>query len=257
MGVEYDGSRFHGWQLQHEEPTVQLAVERALSLVANHPVRVMCAGRTDARVHAAGQVIHFDTTAIRPLHGWVLGTNTNLGQGVSALWVRQVPGNFNARFSATGRHYRYQILNRWTRPALGRAHLSWYHKPLDVERMRAGVPPLIGEHDFSSFRAAACQAKHGIRRMHSIEIQRQGDRVILDVHANAFLHHMVRNLAGTLMAVGCGEREPGWVSEVLAARDRRVSGNTAPAEGLCLMAVDYDPQWGLPVGTGAAFPREQ
>lgn len=254
MGVEYDGTAFRGWQWQHGESTVQAAVESALGSVADRPVRVICAGRTDTGVHARCQVIHFDTDAERAMHAWVLGGNSNLPPGVSMLWARQVPEDFHARFSATGRRYRYRLLNRWTRPALDRHRAAWWHYPLDADRMQAGARHLLGEHDFTSFRAVACQARHAVREIRSLEVRREGQCVTLDIAANAFLHHMVRNIAGTLMAVGQGEREPDWVADVLAARDRTAAGITAPPEGLTFMGVDYPPELGLPDGAGPAFP---
>lgn len=257
MGVEYDGTAFSGWQWQHGEPTVQAAVESALSAVADHPVRVICAGRTDAGVHARCQVLHCDTTVHRPERAWVLGGNSHLPGGVSFLWARQVPEDFHARFSATGRRYRYRILDRWTRPAMDRHRAAWWHYPLDAARMQAGAGYLLGEHDFSSFRSAGCQAKHPVREVRSIDIRRDGGFIVMDIAANAFLQHMVRNIAGTLMAVGQGEREPEWVGEVLAARDRTVAGVTAPPEGLTFLAADYPAAFGLPAGAGPAFPSRE
>lgn len=255
MGVEYDGSAFQGWQVQDNGPSVQAAVEAALSRVANHPVRVHCAGRTDTGVHAACQIFHFDTKAARAGSAWVLGGNTNLPQGVSFLWAKEVSEDFHARFSATGRRYRYSILNRWTRPALDRQRLAWWHYPLDADRMAEGARFLIGEHDFTSFRAAGCQARHARREVRSIDVWRAGDRVEIEIAANAFLHHMVRNIAGTLITVGQGEREPEWVREALAARDRTVAGITAPAEGLCFLGAEYPARFGIPEGSGEPFPH--
>lgn len=255
MGVEYDGTPFRGWQWQHAEPTVQAAVEAALSAVADEPVRVMCAGRTDTGVHARCQVLHFDTDAVRAERSWVLGANTNLDQGVAMLWAREVPGDFHARFSATGRRYRYRLLNRWTRPALDRHRAAWWHYPLDADRMQAAAGHLLGEHDFTSFRAVACQARHAVREIRDISVRRAGQQVIIEIAANAFLHHMVRNIAGTLMAVGQGEREPDWVAEVLTARDRTAAGITAPPEGLTLVGVEYPEELGLPTGPGPDFPE--
>ena len=245
-GVEYDGSDFHGWQRQDDVSSVQQQVERALSRVANHPVTVSCAGRTDTGVHAVAQVIHFDSDAPRSMRSWVLGANVNLPPAVCLLWARTVPETFHARFSACARRYRYTILNRPSRPALGFNHLTWERCPLDVGRMQAGARVLLGEHDFSSFRAVGCQAKSPVRTLHSLRVERSADRVTLDVHANAFLHHMVRNLAGVLMAVGRGEHDPDWVAEVLAQRDRRRGGVTAPAAGLCFVGVEYPAEFGLP-----------
>jgi tRNA pseudouridine38-40 synthase len=245
-GVEYDGSDFHGWQRQADVSSVQEQVEQALSRVANHRVTVSCAGRTDTGVHATAQVIHFDSDAPRSLRSWVLGANVNLPPSICLLWARSVPDTFHARFSARSRSYRYTISNRPSRPALGYHELTWERRPLDVERMNAGAVQLLGEHDFSSFRALGCQAKSPVRTLHALRVERSGDRVILDVRANGFLHHMVRNLAGVLMAVGCGAREPAWVAEVLARRDRTRGGVTAPAAGLCFVGVEYPPAFGLP-----------
>lgn len=254
MGVEYDGAAFCGWQWQHGEPTVQAAVEAALSSVADEPVRVICAGRTDTGVHARCQVLHFDTNAARAESSWVLGANTNLSPGVAMLWAREVPGDFHARFSATGRRYRYRLVNRWTRPALDRHRAAWWHFPLDADRMQEGARHLLGEHDFTSFRTVACQARHAVREIRDLTVRRDGQYITIEVAANAFLHHMVRNIAGTLMAVGQGEREPGWVAEVLSARDRTVAGITAPPEGLTLVGVEYPGELGLPEAAGADFP---
>lgn len=246
LGLEYDGSAFSGWQSQAHARGVQSAVEAALSEVADHPVEVVAAGRTDAGVHAAMQVVHFDTTSVRSERGWVLGANTNLPPQVSALWARPVSDAFHARYSALARRYRYVILNRMPRPALAAHRVCWVRDPLDAQRMQAAAQHLIGEHDFSSFRAAECQSRTPMRQMHEIKVTRRGELVILDVLANAFLHHMVRNIAGVLIAVGTGEQPEEWVARVLAARDRTKGGVTAPAAGLYLAGVRYSPSLGLP-----------
>lgn len=246
LGVEYDGAAFSGWQMQAHARSVQAEVERALSRVAAHPVRVTCAGRTDAGVHATHQVVHFDTSAERPHRAWLMGGNANLPGSVALRWVREVDESFSARFSATARSYRYVILSQALRPALLRDRVSWTYKALDAQRMHAAGQALLGEHDFTSFRAVACQAKHPLRTLHRLSVRRAGDYLYLDVEANAFLHHMVRNIAGTLMAIGTGERPPEWAAEVLAARDRTVAGITAPAEGLYLVGVRYPEQYGIP-----------
>ncbi len=243
--VEYDGSGFCGWQHQEGVRTVQDAVERAFSVVADHPIRAVCAGRTDTGVHATGQVVHFDTTAQRSERSWVLGANSNLPHDVAIVWARPVPDDFHARFSARMRRYRYVILNRWVRSALLRGRTTWFHKPLDEVRMEQGASQLVGEHDFSSFRALACQSKTPIREIHELRVNRSGEFVWIDVVANAFLHHMVRNVAGVLMAVGVGDRSPRWVGELLNARDRTVGGVTAPPDGLYLVQVSYDQDLGL------------
>ena len=245
MGIEYDGSRFSGWQRQPHAGSVQAALEHALSHVADHPVEVVCAGRTDAGVHATAQVVHFDSAAVRSLRGWMLGTNSNLPPEVCVTWAQHVEPDFHARFSAIGRQYRYTILNRPMRPALLRDRVSWDYRPLDADRMDEAGRVLIGKQDFSSFRALACQAKHPVREIYSLDVRRSGDFIYLDVAANAFLHHMVRNIAGTLMAVGCGDRPVEWVAEVLAARDRALSGVTAPAGGLYLVQVRYPARFGV------------
>jgi tRNA pseudouridine38-40 synthase len=244
--VEYDGSGFCGWQHQRGEHTVQDCVEHAFSVVADHPVRVICAGRTDTGVHATAQVVHFETTARRSERSWVLGANSNLPDEVAVNWAQPVPADFHARFSARERSYRYVILNRWVRSGLLRGRTTWVHRPLDVGRMAEGAASLIGEHDFSSFRALACQSKSPIRELRELRVTRRGEFVLIDVAANAFLHHMVRNIAGVLIAVGSGDRSPAWVVQLLAARDRTVGGVTAPPHGLYLVRVAYDPALGLP-----------
>lgn len=246
LGLEYDGSAYRGWQTQAHADTVQPQLERALSFVADHPVEVTSAGRTDAGVHAAMQVVHFDTAADRDEKGWVLGANTNLPDDISALWARVVPDDFHARYSAQARSYRYVIQNRRSRPALMRARACWVRDPLDAERMHAAAQQLCGEHDFSSFRAAECQSRTPMRRLERIAVARIGEYVLIDVTANAFLHHMVRNIAGTLIAVGSGKQPESWVAEVLAARDRRVSGMTGAPQGLFLAGVRYPSAFGLP-----------
>ena len=246
LGVEYDGGDFSGWESQRGRRTVQAALEAALGAVADAAVRTTCAGRTDAGVHAAAQVVHFDTAAVRPLHAWVLGANVELPGDVSVIWARAVGGDFHARYSALARHYRYVILNRRSRPAIARRRVAWEHQPLDAARMQAGADYLLGEHDFSSFRAAGCQAARPVRRILSLEVARRGELVIVDVAANAFLQHMVRNIAGVLVEIGKGRREPGWAREVLAARDRTVAAATAVPDGLYLSRVIYPSRFALP-----------
>lgn len=244
--IEYDGSPFCGWQSQDGVPTVQQTVEAALSKVADRPVKVITAGRTDAGVHATAQVIHFDTEARRPAFAWVRGCNSNLPPQVALRWAAEVDGSFHARFSATGRHYRYVILNRAVRPALLQGRATHDYRPLDVERMRVAAAPLLGSHDFSSYRALQCQAKSPVRELRRLEIRRDGDLVFVEAGANAFLHHMVRNLVGVLTAIGAGERGPAWALQVLEARDRCVGGVTAPPDGLYLTAVDYPESFEIP-----------
>lgn len=254
LGIEYDGSRFSGWQRQAHATGVQQVLEEALSKVADHPVDLVCAGRTDAGVHATAQVAHFDTSAERSTRAWILGATCNLPSAVCVNWAQAVPGDFHARFSATGRRYRYIILNRPVRPALLHERVCWEHWPLDVERMATAARCLIGEHDFTSFRAQGCQARHPRREVYSVEIQRHGDFIYLDIAANAFLHHMVRNIAGTLLAVGRGDQPVEWVEQVLTARDRTRGGITAPAGGLYFVQVRYPAQFALPqIPTQPAF----
>jgi tRNA pseudouridine38-40 synthase len=246
MGVEYDGSAFRGWQIQEQGVrTVQACLEKALSRVADEPVETVCAGRTDAGVHATGQVIHFDTRAQRLPRSWILGGNSNLPADISVLWACPVTEAFHARFSARARRYRYLILNRRYRSALQRCRVAWYCKPLAAERMAAAAGYLVGEHDFTSFRALGCQARSPVRTVYTLTVQRQGDCIVIDVEANAFLHHMVRNIVGVLLAVGSGERPIPWVQEVLEVRNRALGGVTVPAEGLYLVAVRYPEEFRL------------
>lgn len=254
LGIEYDGSGFRGWQLQGHEPlTVQAAVEAALSKVAAHPVRVVCAGRTDSGVHAVGQVVHFDTPAVREPRNWVLGANVNLPPTVAVTWARQVEDDFHARFSAQSRAYRYLILNRPTRSSLLAGRATWVHRPLDAAQMHEAGQVLVGTHDFSSYRALGCQAKSPIRTLHSLSVQREGELIQLHVHANAFLHHMIRNIAGVLMAIGRGERERGWAAEVLAHCDRTRGGVTAPPDGLYFERVWYPEAFAIPAPAPLPF----
>ena len=246
LGLEYDGSRYAGWQRQVHATGIQTPVESALAFVANHPVVVACAGRTDTGVHACMQVIHFDTPAQRTERGWVMGANTNLDDTISVLWARDVPDDFSARFSALARSYRYVILNRVPRPAILRERVCWIREPLDEHRMHLAAQHLVGEHDFSSYRAAECQSPTPIRKLYKIAVSRQYEYVVIDVTANAFLHHMVRNIAGVLIEVGRGNESPDWSRVVLQARNRADGGITAPAAGLYLFGVMYPPVLDLP-----------
>jgi tRNA pseudouridine38-40 synthase len=246
LGVEYEGTEFAGWERQPGLRTVQESLEVALSRVADHPVRVVGAGRTDAGVHAWGQVVHFDARVARAERAWVFGGNVNLPADAAVTWAREIPGDFDARRSARRRHYRYLIHNHPARSALLRSRACWECRPLDAERMQAGADLLLGERDFSAFRAAACQARTPHRRVDRIQVSRRGALIAIDVVANAFLHHMVRNIAGVLMAIGLGRQEPRWAGEVLAGRDRTRGGVTAPPQGLYLVAVEYPERFGLP-----------
>lgn len=244
--IEYDGSPFSGWQRQDNARSVQACVEAALSRVADAPVRTTVAGRTDAGVHALGQVVHFDTGAARPADAWVRGTNSNLPREIAVLWAGEVGSDFHARYSATGRRYRYVVLNRAVRPTYLAGRVTHAYRPLDVERMRAAAQYLIGEHDFTSFRSIECEAKSPVRELRVLEVERHGQYINIDVCANAFLHHMVRNLAGVLLEIGSGGRVPAWAREVLEARDRTKGGVTAPPDGLYLAGVDYPDAFGVP-----------
>ena len=221
-------------------------MQAALSQVADEPVSLVCAGRTDTGVHALCQVAHFDSESKRSERSWVLGTNSNLPKSACVHWVREVPADFHARFSALARHYRYVILNRWVRPALDAGRVTWCRQPLDAGAMDQAARLLEGEHDFSSFRSSGCSANHAIRTVQGIRVLREGERVVLDVSANGFLYRMVRNIAGSLMQVGSGERDAAWLREVLEQRDRRAAGATAGPEGLYFTGVRYPVAFGLP-----------
>lgn len=246
-GIEYDGSAFKGWQFLGEGgPSVQAALEQALSSVADAPVSVMCAGRTDAGVHGQCQVVHFDTEVVRDPRAWTLGTSTRLPPEVAVRWCQPVDADFHARFSARARRYRYRIMNRSVRPALGRQLLSWDRRPLDADAMHQAAQLLLGENDFSALRSAECQAAHARREMQRISVTREGEMVEVQVQANAFLHHMVRNIVGSLCMIGAGERPVEWMGEVLAGRDRTKAGPTAPAAGLVFLGPLYPTIWQLP-----------
>jgi len=246
VGIEYDGSSFCGWQEQRGAPSIQVAAESALSRVADGPVALICAGRTDAGVHARGQVAHFDTDSARRSRAWLLGANTHLPPAVSLRWALPVPDHFHARYSAVTRVYRYLILNRAARSSLAHGRALGVHRTLDATAMQAAAGHLIGEHDFSAFRAAECQARSPVRRLDRLQVARSGDWVTIDVEANAFLHHMVRNIVGLLLLVGQGEAPPLRAREQLESRQRRTGAATAPAHGLYLWQVHYAPEFGLP-----------
>ncbi len=247
LGVEYNGSSFSGYQLQsHGTRTVQGELEEALSIVANEPIRLTCAGRTDTGVHATGQVVHFDTAVRRELKAWMLGSNTNLPSDIAVHWARQVDENFSARFSAVSRSYRYILFNRRIRSAVFQRNVAWSYEAFDENLMHDAAQLLLGEHDFSAFRSSRCQAKHAIRVMQKISVIRQGDYLILDIKANAFLHHMVRNIMGTLMVIGRTEQPVDWMREILEGQDRKCAGMTASPAGLYLVNVEYPKEHGLP-----------
>ncbi len=252
LGVEYDGSDFHGWQrlTAHGDNggpvTLQATLEEALSGVAAHPVETICAGRTDAGVHAECQVVHFDSDAPRTPRAWVLGTTSRLPPSMRIRWCAPVADDFSARFSARARRYRYRLLNHQVRPALGRQWLAWERRPLDVDAMHRAAQQLLGERDFSAFRTVHCQAAHARRELQRLDVSRDGDVVSFTVQANAFLHHQVRNMVGSLLEVGAGERPEAWLAEVLEGRDRTLAGPTAPAQGLVFVGPRYPRTLPLP-----------
>lgn len=246
LGLEYDGRAFYGWQIQPQQITVQAVLEQALEKMAGHPVRVHAAGRTDTGVHGAMQVVHFDTAAPRPLTAWVRGVNSFLPPEVAVLWAKEVPDAFHSRFSATARHYRYIILNHPVRPALLAGKVGWIHQPLNLAAMREAALLLLGEHDFSSFRASGCQAKTPVKTLSRLEIHSDGHLMQCNFSANAFLHHMVRNMMGALLHVAKGNEAPHWVTQLLVARNRSVAPPTFMPDGLYLAGVSYPDVFDIP-----------
>ena len=256
LGIEYDGSRFLGWQTQPGGGTVQDALEAAISGIADEPAHITCAGRTDRGVHGRGQVVHFDTVAERPDSAWVRGVNAMLPEPVAVIWSRRVAPDFHARYSALSRSYRYILLDRPVRPALAARYAGWHHAPLALEPMREAAAMLLGEHDFSAFRAAECQAKRPVRMLHELGIERSGGCIEFSLRANAWLQHMVRNIVGTLVYVGAGKHPPQWARQVLESRDRSKAAPTFGPEGLYLESVEYAARWNVPSSTrrSAALP---
>lgn len=252
LGLEYDGRCFCGWQTQPGGCAAQDALERALAQVAGGPVSTTCAGRTDAGVHATAQVVHFDAPHPRPTSAWTRGVNAMLPPAVSVTWARPVADGFHARFDALERRYRYVLLPRAQRPGLLHGRVGWWHGSLDAAAMRAAAPPLLGSHDFSAFRAAGCQARSPVRELRRLAVDEQGPFVVIEFAANAFLHHMVRNLVGALVYVGAGRRPPEWVAQLLAGRDRRAAPPTFPPDGLYLSGVTYPADAGLPGAANCA-----
>jgi len=246
LGVEYDGRPFNGWQSQPDGQTVQDTLQRALSQISGSPISIIAAGRTDTGVHALEQVAHFDTRVPRPMTAWVRGANALLPDSIAVRWAQQVPDQFHARFSAHGRSYRYLLLNRSTRPAIQAGKVGWFHAPLDLKVMQTAAQYLIGEHDFSAFRASQCQAKSPVKHLQQLDISRQGEMFVFEVSANSFLHHMVRNIVGCMVYVGKGKHPPEWMAEVLASCERGFSAPTFSPDGLYLRRVTYDAKWGLP-----------
>lgn len=245
-GVEYDGTTYCGWQRLSHAPSVQETVEKALSSIANQPIEIMCAGRTDSGVHAVGQVIHFETEVERAMNGWLRGTNSNLPDDISLRWVKVVSNDFHARFSAYERRYRYVILNRKARPALQNKYVTWIFDQLDAKAMHQAAQSLIGEKDFSSFRAAGCQARHAMREIRFIRVTRQDEFIYIDIAANAFLHHMVRNIVGTLIEVGRGHWSLQQFANLITLKDRTKAGMTASARGLYFVSVAYPDIFSIP-----------
>jgi len=254
IGLEYSGIAYSGWQRQKHAISVQQHVEKALSKVADKQVTVHCAGRTDTGVHALHQVIHFEVDIDRGSYSWVMGGNSNLPNDIGLLWAKVVDDSFHARFSATSRNYRYIIFNRQARPSINFGYVSWEYRKLDEGSMAEGAMHLVGKHDFSSFRAQACQSKTPVREVTQLQVQRIGEYIIIDITANAFLQHMVRNIVGVLIETGQGIREPSWVAEVLEARNRDVAGITARPDGLYLTEIDYPQRYAIPKRNKPAWP---
>ena len=263
LGIEYDGSGFCGWQTQPEGCAVQNYLEAALAQIAGVPIATICAGRTDTGVHALAQVVHFDCTVERPQSAWVRGVNALMPSTIAVIWAKPVTDLFHARFSATARHYRYVLLNHPVRPAADHGHVGWFHQSLDIQRMRTAAAVLLGTHDFSAFRSSQCQARSPVRILTQLDIDTQGPGstyVTFDLCANGFLHHMVRNIVGCLIYIGCGRQDAAWMNQLLAARDRTQAAPTFDAAGLYLTGVDYGVEWSLPQGDRVklpAFARER
>jgi len=253
LALRYDGTRYHGWQYQEAVSSIQQAVEYALSRVANESITVVCAGRTDAGVHASYQVVHFDTEATRTEHAWVFGANSNLPSDITVLWAKAVNADFHARYSARSRTYRYVMFNDSIRPGLLRTAMGWHYKKLNVQAMQQATQYLLGEHDFSAFRGSGCQAPHAIRTLHRAMIYQQNVLIIFEIRANAFLLHMVRNIVGVLVAIGDGLRAPEWAQAVLTSRDRRCAGMTVSPHGLYLIAIEYPVEFQLPMPEEGPF----
>jgi tRNA pseudouridine38-40 synthase len=245
-GIEYDGHGFLGFQKQVQEPTIQNSLEVAIAKVANHAIRLVCSGRTDTGVSATAQVIHFDTDVVRTKYQWIMGVNTNLPPGISLLWIKEVSDEFHARFSAIQRSYRYTILNRWIRPALNRHSVTWEKLPLDANKMHQAAQYLLGKQDFNAFRSSACQSKTPIKTIDAISVKRIDNTVIMDVSASGFLHHMIRNIIGTLLPIGRGEKSVESMLEILLSKDRTLAGVTASPNGLSFNSVKYPKYFNLP-----------
>jgi tRNA pseudouridine38-40 synthase len=256
LGIEYCGTSYFGWQRQAIPNSIQEHVENALSKIADQEIKVFCAGRTDTGVHALHQVVHFETDIDRKMYSWIAGSNVNLPNDISILWAKQVDDDFHARFSATARTYRYIILNRKAKPGVNHGRVTWERQDLDEKRMQLAANSLVGQHDFTSFRTVACQANSPVRNVKRLEITRINDYVMFEIEANAFLHHMVRNIAGVLIEIGCGNADISWVDEILDIRDRTKSAKTAAADGLYLAMIEYPEKYGIPspVNSQCAIP---
>jgi tRNA pseudouridine38-40 synthase len=254
LGLEYDGSNYNGWQMQPHAPSIQEALANAISIVANEPVKVFGAGRTDTGVHATMQVAHFDTVALRDQDSWRRGINSNLPEDINIHWVRPVTAEFNARFSAVSRAYRYLLLNRITGTAIDRKRVWCISSVLNFEAMREAAAYLVGTHDFDAFRASSCQSKSAVRTILNLKLTQNGDSIALDVRGNAFLHHMIRNIMGSLVRVGSGDAEPDWIRFILESRDRTLSGITAPPQGLYFVDVVYPDSFALPANGTPVSP---
>lgn len=254
MGVSYHGNAYHGWQKQSTHQTqngitlnsVQAELEKAIAQVADQPIKLICAGRTDTAVHALGQVVHFDCDKARSERSWLMGTNSYLPNDIAVLWVKEVSEEFHARYSALSRYYRYIIYNHVVRPVMLMKQITWCHQALNIDLMQEAAQALIGEHDFSSFRSSECQAKSPVRRIIELKLTKIEEQIIIDIRADAFLHHMVRNIAGVLMMIGTGQRAVSWCKQVLEVRDRNLGGVTAPPYGLYLVNVEYPEQFVIP-----------
>lgn len=253
LGIEYLGSSYHGWQKQQVSPTVQDSVEVALSEVADEKIKVFCAGRTDARVHALCQVVHFETSSFREEYSWLMGVNSKLPDNIVVNWVKNVDDDFHARFSATGRTYQYILLNRKTRAGLLNGLVTWEYHMLDVDNMRKASHDLLGKHDFTSFRAIGCQAKSPIRNIRKFKLEKLNNFIVVTISANAFLYHMVRNIMGVLIDIGKGKKEVSWAAEILAAKDRTLGGVTAKPDGLYLSNIDYPKKYFIPQSRSSLF----
>ncbi|WP_051206249.1 tRNA pseudouridine(38-40) synthase TruA [Oceanospirillum maris] len=247
MCVEYNGADYHGWQTQESGVrSVQETLEKALSKVANEPIRVLCSGRTDTGVHASSQIVHFDSSAARSSKSWVYGCNTYLPDDVVVRWAVPVDSEFHARYSATSRRYRYVMYNHRVRPALMSDQMTWINRPLNAEKMHCAVQHLLGENDFTSFRAAGCQSNTPWRNIMSANVFRRGAFVVLEIQANAFLHHMIRNIVGALLPVGMEDKPVEWLAELLALKNRCKAGVTAPPNGLYFVEAEYPEHFNLP-----------